>query len=70
MSEPLHKIILKCNLVNGSMVVGVRPSYLVQGITVLLGNDLAGERVIESPRVSEELQMKWSRFQSYFPPVL
>jgi len=27
MSVPLHKIILKCNLVNGPVVVGVRPSY-------------------------------------------
>jgi len=45
-------MILKCNLVNGPVVVGVRPSLLVQG-----RNDLAGGR-IESPRVSEELQMK------------
>jgi len=58
MRVPLHRIILKCSLVNGPVIVGVRPSLLVQGITVLLGNDLAGGRIIESPRVSEELQMK------------
>jgi len=45
MNVLLHKIILKCNLVNGPVVVGVRPSLPVQGITVLLGNDLAGGRV-------------------------
>jgi len=33
----------------------------VRGITVLLGNDLAGGRVIESPRVSEVPQMKFDK---------
>jgi len=52
MNVPLHKTILKCNLMNGPVVVGVRPFLPVQGIKVLLGNDLAGGRVVESPQVS------------------
>ena len=55
---PLHKITLKCSLVSGPVIVGVRPSLPVQEITVLLGNDLAGGRVLQSPRVTEVLQMR------------
>ena len=49
MSIPLHRIILKYSVVNGPVIVGVRPSLPVQGITVILGSDLAGGRVVESP---------------------
>ena len=55
---PLHKMTLKYNLVSGPMIVGVRSSLPLQGITVLLGNDLAGGRVLQSPRVSEVQQMR------------
>ena len=48
---------------NGPAVIGVRPSLPVQGITVLLGNDLAGRRVIESSQVSEEPQMKCDKLE-------
>ena len=50
--------ILKCNLVSGPVIVGVRPSLPVQGITVLLGNDLAGGRVLQSPQVTVVPQMR------------
>jgi len=40
------------------VIVGVRPSLLMQGITVLLGNDLAGGRVLQSPQVTEVPQMR------------
>ena len=41
---PLHKVHLKCGLVTGAVVVGVRPSLPVQGVSLILGNDLAGLR--------------------------
>ena len=49
---PLHKVYLKCNLVNGQAVVGVRPSLPIQGVSLILGNDLAGGRVVANPYVS------------------
>lgn len=48
---PLHKVFLCSDLVNGPVVVGVRPSLPMEGITFLLGNDLAGGRVVPNPQV-------------------
>ncbi|KAG5830190.1 hypothetical protein ANANG_G00307450, partial [Anguilla anguilla] len=42
---PLHRIDLISDLVTGSVVVGVRPSLPVPGVTFILGNDLAGGNV-------------------------
>jgi len=48
---PLHKIHLSCDLVTGPVVVGVRPTLPIPGVSLILGNDLAGERVVASPCV-------------------
>ncbi|XP_039504978.1 uncharacterized protein LOC120460978 [Pimephales promelas] len=45
LSVPLHKIRLSSELVNGEVVVGVRPSLPVEGVDIILGNNLAGGRV-------------------------
>ena len=42
---PLLKVHLKCGLVTGAVLVGVRPSLPVQGVSLILGNDLAGGQV-------------------------
>lgn len=42
---PLHKINLVSGLVSGEAAVGVRPEFPVEGVDVILGNDLAGNRV-------------------------
>ena len=44
-SVPLHKVILKSDLVSGPVTVGLRPTFPAKGITLLLGNDLAGGKV-------------------------
>ena len=44
-SVPLHTVFLRCGLVTRP-VVGARPTLPVQGISLLLGNNLAGSRVI------------------------
>ena len=44
-SVPLHTIYLQCDLVVGPVTIGVRPSLPVKGVAVILGNDLAGNRV-------------------------
>lgn len=44
-SSPLHEVTLKCGLVEGDVDVGVRPQLPVEGVHMILGNDLAGSKV-------------------------
>ena len=53
-SVPLHKINLKSDLVSGTVIVGVRPELPVKGVSMLLGNDLAGGKVLPEPIVTHE----------------
>jgi hypothetical protein len=39
---PLHTVNLKSDLVSGRVTIGVRPELPVKGVSMLLGNDLAG----------------------------
>ena len=43
---PLHNIYLSSDLVTGLVAVGIRPSLPFKGIHLLLGNDLAGDKVV------------------------
>ncbi len=45
LTVPLHMVKLSSGLVNGEIVVGVRPALPVEGVHLILGNELAGERV-------------------------
>jgi len=49
MSTPLHQIQMHSDLVSGPVTVGVRHSLPVKGIDFILGNDLAGEKVMALP---------------------
>ena len=51
---PLHEVNIKCSLINGNIVTGMKPSSHVEGISLILQNDLAGERVMVDPRVFEK----------------
>ena len=42
---PLYRVFLKSDLVFGPIIVGVRPTLPVEGVSLLLGIDLAGSRV-------------------------
>ncbi|KAJ8025597.1 hypothetical protein HOLleu_33193 [Holothuria leucospilota] len=53
-SVPLHKINLKSDLVSGSVIVGVRPTLPVKGISLLLGNDLAGGKVVANAILTDK----------------
>ncbi len=53
-SVPLHKAFLTSNIVNGPIVVGVVPYLPIEGVSFVLGNDLAGTQVCVTPVVSEE----------------
>ena len=54
MSVPLYRVDLKCDLVSGPVTVGVVPELPMAGIDFLLGNDLAGDKIVVSPVVSEK----------------
>ena len=49
---PLHNVHLSSSLVSGPVTVGVRTSLPFEGIQLLLGNDLAGDKVIVDPLVT------------------
>ena len=53
---PLHEVNIKSSLINGNIVihVGMKPSLPVEGISLILGNDLAGEKVMVDPRVVDK----------------
>ena len=61
---PLHQIHLQSELISGSVVVGVRPSLPVKGVTLILGNDLAGNKV------QSNLQVVNSPKQAVHPPPI
>ena len=48
---PLHHVYLKSDLITGPVVVGVRPNLPIAGISLLLGNDLARNKVVAEPIV-------------------
>ena len=52
-SVPLHKICLQSDLVSGPVTVGVKPSLPVEGVSMLLGNDSAGRKVVPEVHVVE-----------------
>ena len=52
---PLQKVFLQSDLVSGSVIVGMCPTLPVEGVNLLLGNDLAGDKVMANPCVSSFL---------------
>ena len=54
MNIPLHKVKLVSDLVTGSVVVGTRPTLHIKGVSLLLGNDLAGGKVVADPKVTSK----------------
>ena len=70
---PLHEVNIKSSLINGNIVIGMRPSLPVEGIALILGNDLAGEkvmvdtRVVEKPRDDENTERLAEKFPGIFP---
>ena len=52
MSVPLYKVFLKSDLISGYVNVGILPDLPVKGVSLVLGNDLAGDKVMINPCVS------------------
>lgn len=51
MKVPIHRIHFQSDLVTDFVEVGVRPVLPVKGVSFILGNDLAGEKIIPSLEV-------------------
>ena len=54
LEAPLQEVNIKSILINSNIVIGMRPSLPVEGTSWILGNDLAGERVMVDPSVVEK----------------
>ena len=50
---PLHHVNLSSDLVTGVVVIGITPSLPFKGVHLLLGNDLAGDKVVVNPLVTD-----------------
>ncbi|VDI40049.1 Hypothetical predicted protein [Mytilus galloprovincialis] len=44
-----QSLLLEVRLITGPVIVGVRPNFPVEGVTLLLGNDLARNKVVAGP---------------------
>ena len=51
LSLPMHKLTLETGLVSGEVAVAVCSSLPIKGVSFILGNDLAGGRVLTAPEV-------------------
>ena len=52
-SIPLHYVNLSSDLVTGLVVICITPSLPFKGVHLLLGNDLAGDKVVVNPFVTD-----------------
>lgn len=50
---PLHNLHLTSDLVTGPVAVGLKTSLPFKGVHLLLGNDLAGDKVVVNPLVTD-----------------
>ena len=53
-SMPMHTIYLKSSLVSGAVAVGLHPTPPMEDVSLVLGNDLAGDKVIPGLQVVTE----------------
>ena len=51
---PLHQVNLQSDLVPGTVTVGARPSLPIEGMHLILGNNLAGDKVVVNPVMIEK----------------
>ena len=50
---PLHHVNLSSDLVTGPVVIGIKPFLPFKGVNLLLCNDLAGDKVVVNPLVTD-----------------
>ena len=64
---PLHNIYLSSDLIKGPVAVGIRQTLLFKGVHLLLGNDLAGDKVVVNPLVTDTPCMDQSPDPDLYP---
>jgi hypothetical protein len=62
---PLHHIKLKSHFVSGQVVVGVGPTLPVEDIALLFGIDMAGDKFIMAPIISEDPSYEENELKEY-----
>ena len=69
----LHEVDIKSSLINSNILIDLRPSLPVEGISLILGNDYAGEKVmvdailVEKPRDGEKTGKLAEKIPGIFP---
>ena len=58
--SPLHQVNLKSDLVSGTVTVDTRPSLPIEGVHLILGNDLAGGKVVVNPVMTEKPEVTFT----------
>ena len=53
MPVPLHTVYLSSDLVSGPVIVRLGSSLPFEGVQLLLGNDLVGDKVVVNPIVTD-----------------
>lgn len=66
---PLHQVQLECSLVSGIFRVGVRPTLPVKGIDFILGNDIAGGKIMPVLELLERPEPQADDLVQIFPEV-
>lgn len=68
---PLHHVYVKCDLVCGVFKVGVRPTLPIEGVSFILGNDIAGGKVLPVLEVLDSIspQTQQDDLAKEFPNV-
>ena len=63
----IHKVNLVSDLVTDSVVVGTRPTLPIKGVSLLLGNDLAGGKVTSKPITLDSTEKLGEVIPGIFP---
>ena len=63
---PLHNIYLSLDLVYGPVAVGIQQTLAFKGVHLLIGNDLAGDKVVvnslvtDTPCMDHRIVLSWN----------
>lgn len=49
---PLHRVLIQSDLWSGDAIVGERPCFPIHGVSLIMGNDLDGGRILVTPEVT------------------
>ncbi|CAI9733981.1 Hypothetical predicted protein [Octopus vulgaris] len=70
-SIPLYQIHFDCKYVVGPVTVGLGTTFLIDGVDLLLGNDIAGDKVYAVPIVQSkpETDQETAKLETLYPGI-